>query len=378
MLVGLRWGWEASTRLSRFEDTLFLDDDPHPRGLAALRGRLEDVRARRERPALAGIPASVHGPFYVLGTRAVRAERDGGVFRFDARGKGVFISIQGREDLKRLWRRAPGTTRPNCPWNGGRWCRTPGTRRRNFPSPFGVLGWKRDASIALPRVGDGWLSARREPLRHLPASPRRTHPGQSANRNGDCACFGGRRQRTRRNTFRRLHHDSMKQWAGARHAAHAIHRTSTEVACPHRDSESARRADGPVVGEVSARSGLHRDGKWKIEWRLETEARHARRGIVENVEYDRTRHRRDDATTRRAARRTLHGMPRPRAPLATVRERAIGVGELDERHITVPERETEPVILSVAFKRREASEPQRLQQRSRSQSRRQLDRGNVV
>src|SRR5262245_6387484 len=123
MSVGLRWGWEASTRLSRLQDTLFLDDDPHPRGPAALRGRLEDVRPRRERPALAGIPASVHRPFYALGAWAVRAERDGGVFRFDAGGKGVLISIQGREDPKRLWHRAPGTRRPNCLCNGGRWHR---------------------------------------------------------------------------------------------------------------------------------------------------------------------------------------------------------------------------------------------------------------
>src|SRR5262245_18831462 len=103
MSVGLRLGEEASTELSRFQDTRFLDDDPHPRGLAARRRRLEEVCARRERPALAGIPTSIHRPFYALGAGAVRAQGNGAVFRFDAGGKGIFITIQRREDLKPLW-----------------------------------------------------------------------------------------------------------------------------------------------------------------------------------------------------------------------------------------------------------------------------------
>src|SRR5262245_35870971 len=165
MSVGLRLGEEASTRLSRFQDTLFLDDDPHPRGLAARRRRLEEVGARRERPALAGIPATVHRPFYALGPRAVRAQGNRGVFRFDAGGKGIFITIQRREDAK-LGRRTPGARCRNAPPNCCCWRRTPGAWRRNLSRPSGVLGWKFYSSVVLPRVGDGWLRAGREPFGH--------------------------------------------------------------------------------------------------------------------------------------------------------------------------------------------------------------------
>ena len=161
------------------------------------------------------------------------------------------------------------------------------------------------------------------------------------------------------NALRRRHHRAMQQRTGTGDAAHALHRMSAEVARPHRDGEAARRADRPVVGEVAARAGLHRDGKWKVERRLEAEAGHARGRIARGC---RARSRSPPADATRcsvtahscAAR---HGSPRPRAPLAAVGQRAIAIRQLDERDVAVAEREAEAVVLGVARERREAGEP---------------------
>jgi len=97
----------------------------------------------------------------------------------------------------------------------------------------------------------------------------------------------------RLDALRRRHHSAVEQWTRAGHTAHALHRVAVEVPRPHGDGETTRRRYGPVVGEVTARAGLHRDGEGEIERCAEAEAGDPRRRIAQDVEDDRARYRRD-------------------------------------------------------------------------------------
>src|SRR5262245_48359900 len=114
----------------------------------------------------------------------------------------------------------------------------------------------------------------------------------------------------------------MQEWARTRYAAHTLHRMTAEIPGPHGNREALRRADGPVVGKVSTRARLHGDWKREVERCRETEPGDPRRRVGQHVEHDRARRRRDNAPPGffNAAALVL---PRPIAPLATVRQRAI-------------------------------------------------------
>ena len=155
---------------------------------------------------------------------------------------------------------------------------------------------------------------------------------------------------------RRREHGAMQQRTRAAHAAHAVHRPPVEVADPHRDGESAGHAHGPVVGEVPAGAGLRGHGKGEVERRLDAESRDAGDRVVEDVEHQRgassrSRSRRPGAT---AAARGRGASSATGATMPPLRERPVAVGELEQRHVAVAEREAEAVVLGAPAERGEA------------------------
>src|SRR5262245_10720963 len=109
----------------------------------------------------------------------------------------------------------------------------------------------------------------------------------------------------------------MEQRARSRDAADARHRTSAEVPGPHGDREVPGGPDRPVVSEVTARAGLHGDGKREVERRARAEAGDARGGIAEDVEEDRGRDAAQNATAF-GPRLPALGTPGPRTPRPAV------------------------------------------------------------
>ena len=144
----------------------------------------------------------------------------------------------------------------------------------------------------------------------------------------------------------------MEERAGAGDAADALHRRAVEVADPHGDGDLGREADGDVVAVALRGAGLGGDGERELEHAVLAERREARVAVGEDVGDD-ERRRGDRARgggSRGASAIGLPSLPTARFDLAdddpgmkhaAAGERGVGVGELEQAHLAVAEREGE-------------------------------------
>src|SRR5262245_46136812 len=224
--------------------------------------------------------------------------------------------------------RCGGTRREQHALARGRDVRVEGDRR--------AVGRRYDARRDARGVRDG--DAARLGPGEEPLAPRRLQPGIEGELRGDDAGrWRGGRARVAR--VQRIH-DREPGGSGARRPRDAAHRIALEVPDPDAHREAAAKADAPVVAQVLARPGLDGAPVPRRERALEAEGHGPARAVREYVRDEEGRLRAHHAPP---GARGVVGAHAQRAPRAAVRERAVGVRLLEQRHLGGAEREREAV-----------------------------------